>query len=317
MYAIIGIAFCVLLGISIKAHGIVALLWFPLGFIFGLFITAQVVLPIIMGLPRAIRLILSREMRAVVIGRILITPIIWLVVLFLFGVFCPSAAGYLSNNSPLNIGLWVGTITIILSPLSANSRAAFRDDFDNAYQKFYTHLCPSSLTPVTPTLASGESQQSDMSAQMFSKKLRPPLDLAQCQEIVSSFSDLMDAHTPLIGDCALLPYPKAKILYAIKFVVDDFETKLASATDTRFVESYKNIIPSLNYIFTCLARDWHEIAPEDKEAIARLKEYDSFPEWAFYLKNKYINEDRAREEALNAATQVMKDKVGRENAELN
>jgi hypothetical protein len=36
MYAIIGIVFCLLLGVMIKAQGIGALLWFPLGFVIGL-----------------------------------------------------------------------------------------------------------------------------------------------------------------------------------------------------------------------------------------------------------------------------------------
>ena len=45
-----------LLGVMIKAHGVAALLWVPVGFVFGLFVTAQMVLPLLLGLPRAIRL---------------------------------------------------------------------------------------------------------------------------------------------------------------------------------------------------------------------------------------------------------------------
>jgi len=142
MNAIIGLAFCVLLGVSIKAYGIAALLWFPIGFVFALFVTAQMLLPIILGLPRAIRLVSRREMRGTVFGRILLTPLIWFVqlfvVLFLIGFFWPSAADFLYNNAALNLGAWVGTIAIVLSPLSAKSRADFRADFDRSYQRFNT-----------------------------------------------------------------------------------------------------------------------------------------------------------------------------------
>lgn len=154
MNAIIGLAFCVLLGISIKAYGVAGLLWFPLGFIFALFVTAQMLLPIILGLPRAIRLISRHEMRGAVIGRILLTPLIWVVllfvVLFLIDFFWPSAAAFLYNNGALNLGAWAGTIAIILSPLSAKSRADFKADFDKSYQRFYA---PPNTAPGPPPTA--------------------------------------------------------------------------------------------------------------------------------------------------------------------
>src|SRR5947199_210191 len=48
----------------VKAQGWFALLWAPLGFIIGLFVTARIALPILLGLPRAIQLVSSGEMRA-------------------------------------------------------------------------------------------------------------------------------------------------------------------------------------------------------------------------------------------------------------
>jgi len=63
MKTLIGLAFCGLLGVSIALQGWTALLWFPIGFIVGLYVTAQIVLPIIMGLPRAIRLVAKKQMR--------------------------------------------------------------------------------------------------------------------------------------------------------------------------------------------------------------------------------------------------------------
>ena len=141
MNAVIALAFCVLLGVMINANGITALLWVPVGFVFGLFATAQLVLPIILGLPRAIRLVAKDEMRGAVFGRILVTPFVWLVLLsmvsFGFGFLWPSAAEFLYNNVPLNLGTWLGTIAIVLSPLSAKGRADFRADFDQSYQQYY------------------------------------------------------------------------------------------------------------------------------------------------------------------------------------
>src|SRR5262249_41098946 len=63
MYTIIGMLFCLLLGVMISTQGIAALLWVPLGFVFGIFATAQIVLPILMGLPRAIRLVKGTDAR--------------------------------------------------------------------------------------------------------------------------------------------------------------------------------------------------------------------------------------------------------------
>ena len=136
----------------VKAQGIIALLWFPLGFIIGLFVTAQIVLPIVLGLPRAIRLVSNGAMRPTVYLRLLVTPFVWLVLLsisfFLVGFFSASAAAWLDGNAPLNVGTWLGIFTILLSPLSKKSRSDFREDFDRSYARFYTGLAGS--TEPTP-----------------------------------------------------------------------------------------------------------------------------------------------------------------------
>jgi hypothetical protein len=143
MYTIIAILFCLLLGLMIRAQGITALLWLPLGFAFALFATAQIILPILMGLPRAIRLVAKREMRAAVIGRIVVTPLVWFVLLFVagfaFGFLWPSAAESLYKNPALSLGCWLGVLAIVLSPLSKKGRADFREDFDKSYGRFYTN----------------------------------------------------------------------------------------------------------------------------------------------------------------------------------
>lgn len=132
------------------------------------------------------------------------------------------------------------------------------------------------------------------------------------QSIVFAFSDLLIARTPPIGDCSDLPYPKKTILYAIEWLMDYWESESEATSNQTIRDKYDNIRPTLSYLLTVLARDWQEIDPQDKDAIAELGKFDSFPDWALPLKLKYINDDRARGEALDAAIQVIVDKVAAE-----
>ena len=140
-------------------------------------------------------------------------------------------------------------------------------------------------------------------------------ELERYEEFVFSFSVLVGSKPPLIGDCALLPHPKADILYAMKFVVDVYRTKQEQTANPSLAANYQKLIDITNHLFTCLARDWQIIAPEDKAAISRLAGCDEFPDWALPLQRKYIDDDRGRDEACHAAFQVLTDKVSRENAE--
>jgi hypothetical protein len=136
MYAIIGLVFCILLGVMTRAQGVAALLWVPLGFAVGLFLSAQMILPLILGLPRAVRLVARRQMRAAVFAQIIAIPVIWSVALFVVGFLWPSGVAFLEKNPALNSCLWLGTIAIVLSPLSRKGRSDFREDFDSSYGRF-------------------------------------------------------------------------------------------------------------------------------------------------------------------------------------
>jgi hypothetical protein len=142
MQTITALLFCLAPGVMVKVQGWLALVWVPLGFAIGLFVTAQVVLPLLLGLPRAVRLVSRGEMRSGVYARLLITPVVWVVVLFvalfLVGFLWPSAAAWVAGNAALNVGTWIGIIGILLSPLSSKSRSDFRADFDRSYGQFYT-----------------------------------------------------------------------------------------------------------------------------------------------------------------------------------
>src|SRR5262245_42887394 len=78
MNAIVNLAFCV----SINPPSIVALLWFCAGFALAVFLTAQMLVPVIVRLPRAVRLLSRGEMRGTVFGSILLTLLIWFAQLF-------------------------------------------------------------------------------------------------------------------------------------------------------------------------------------------------------------------------------------------
>ena len=138
---IIALLFCLVLVIMGRAQGWLGLLWVSLGFLIGLFVTARIAFPILLGLPRAIRLVASGEMRAAAYRRLLLTPVLWIVMLavivLLIGFFWPLAAAWFEGNGALSAGLWLGVVGILLSALSSKSRADFNADFDQSYRQFY------------------------------------------------------------------------------------------------------------------------------------------------------------------------------------
>ena len=125
------------------AQGWLGALWVSLGFFIALFVTARIAYPILLGLPRAIRLVASGEMRAAVYRRLLFTPVLWIVALavivLLVGFSWPSAAAWFEGNGALNGGVWLGVAGTLLSALSQKSRADFNADFDQSYRQFYVH----------------------------------------------------------------------------------------------------------------------------------------------------------------------------------
>ena len=127
----------------VKAQGWSGLLWASLGFLVSLFLTARIAFPILLGLPRALRLVASGEMRAAVYRRLLFVPVVWIVplavIVFLLGFFWPSTVTWFEGNGALSAGLWLGVIAILLSALSKKSRADFHADFDRSYRRFYVH----------------------------------------------------------------------------------------------------------------------------------------------------------------------------------
>ena|ERR1041385_7180889 len=143
MQTIIALLFFLLLGVMAMAQGWYALLWVPLGFVISWFVVARIALPILLGLPRAIQLVSSGEMRAAVYRRLLFTPVLWialiLAILFLVRILRPSAVVWFETNGALSGGVWLGLVGVLLSALSQKSRADFNADFDRSYRQFFVN----------------------------------------------------------------------------------------------------------------------------------------------------------------------------------
>jgi energy-coupling factor transporter transmembrane protein EcfT len=137
MYKIGGILYCVLEGILVAHYGWMAIVWSTIGFIIGLFLTPNIVLPILMGMPIAFFYLLKKQIRPRVILALSITPLIWIIILFSLGWFFPSTVDWLSKNETFKIGFMSGCILIILSPISKESRKDFKMDFDKSYGRYY------------------------------------------------------------------------------------------------------------------------------------------------------------------------------------
>lgn len=157
MQTIIALLFCLALVVMVQAQGWLALVWVSLGFLVSLFVTARIALPIMLGLPRAIRLVGSGEMRATVYRRLLFTPVLWIVTLavivFLIRFLWPSATAWFEGNGALSTGLWLGVVGILLSALSTKSRADFDAEFDQRFSKFYVGGTPRRRRHVSRTRA--------------------------------------------------------------------------------------------------------------------------------------------------------------------
>jgi hypothetical protein len=164
--------------------------------------------------------------------------------------------------------------------------------------------------------AKGGDENAASNAKRLEAVLKGPVDhRKRYEKMVFAFSDLMAAHSPLIGDCSLLPYPKGTLLYAIRWVMDEYETNREATGNEELRQAYDKMLPTLSYLFTRLARDWQEIDPADKDSIAKLRDCESFPEWALQYKRKYIDDERASNEAAEVAFQVMKDRIAQEKSE--
>jgi hypothetical protein len=198
MKTVIGLVFCLLLGAMLKIQGITALAWFPIGLVLGLYVTAQVVLPVLLGIPRAIKLIAAGQMRPKAVGYIMLMPVIWFALLFAVGFFWPAAVEYLGRNAAFLIGNSLGFAVIILSPLSKRSRADFSEDFEKAYARFYTDKAMATMrTHETQVKAADLETGSHWNARQFdpeeSEEQEADLEIDRLKGEVVRLKGMIDA----------------------------------------------------------------------------------------------------------------------------
>jgi hypothetical protein len=88
------------------------LLKLGLGFVVSLYISAQLLVTILYAIPWAARLIKKEQMRAGVIWRILLTPLIWFVLLVVLGFILegvwPAAIVFLTEDPAFGLGGTLG-----------------------------------------------------------------------------------------------------------------------------------------------------------------------------------------------------------------
>jgi hypothetical protein len=141
------------------------------------------------------------------------------------------------------------------------------------------------------------------------------LTIEQCQQIVDEFIDYAADDPPLIGDATLLPYPKSVILYALGEMLNHYEIQQERIDDPDLRKPYDDIIPKVQHLSNMLVSKWHAIDLEEKDAIAALNRLDSFPAWAEPLKKKYLDDERAANEALDVTFRRMQRRVAAEQDE--
>lgn len=138
MYKISGVLFCILTGFLIGHFGWTAIIWTTLGYMVALFSTANIILPLLMGIPLASPLVKKKLMRPGIFIALFRAPIIWLTIILIIGLLFPQTVEWISKNETLKIGLLFGVVTILFSPFSTKAKLDFREDFDSSYARYYT-----------------------------------------------------------------------------------------------------------------------------------------------------------------------------------
>lgn len=138
MYYVIGLLFCLLEGVLVGKYGWSSSIWSTLGFIIGLFSSANIILPILMGYPLSFYYLIKNEIKPKVLLSLLYAPLFWCVAIFLLGFFIPSVNDWVKGNIPFQVGTNFGFLAILITPIFKNGRDDFKSDYDKSYGKYYT-----------------------------------------------------------------------------------------------------------------------------------------------------------------------------------
>lgn len=111
------------------------------GLIFGLYVYAQMLLPILYGLPRAIWMFIRGELRFMGVITQIITPLIWFVFFIVLGFILqavyPPAIKYFTTDAGFFFGQLLAIVWLILNFLSSRGRRDMREDFmQTTYRRY-------------------------------------------------------------------------------------------------------------------------------------------------------------------------------------
>ena len=201
MYSIFGILFCVLEGMLVATYGWIALLWSPIGILVGLFVSANIFLPIVMGVPRAILHTSKNEMRPAVFLALFRAPFFWTAAIFLFAWFLPSAKEWVLNNEPLSVGVLFGTIAILFSPFSKKSRDDFSIDFDKSYGRYYTDQPDFNFGLIEEKDKEQINALITISSNLYLQDFSDSFDILNLQYPDSRFRGLIFCLAAVVKDC--------------------------------------------------------------------------------------------------------------------
>ena len=131
------------------------------------------------------------------------------------------------------------------------------------------------------------------------KRMRLQQKLEACRNLVDQTGDFLEVHSYLLGDAAGLPAPKAEILYAVQFI----RACLSDDVDAKKTIDYLLLLQDI------VASQWWNIDACDRRDVEILKSFPEWPDWATYLKEKYLNRQLSSEAAFDASYRATVDYV--------
>jgi hypothetical protein len=117
---------------------------FVAGLLIGVYANANIILPLLYGLPRAIRGVFYGELRPASIPFQLVAPLFWCALFvgagFFMAAFAPSLLHHTARNAAFGLGNWVSVALMLLAFFRPASRADMADDFERStVARFATH----------------------------------------------------------------------------------------------------------------------------------------------------------------------------------
>ena len=115
---------------------ILNIILFIVGFFVFLIVNANIIVPILYSLPRAIYLFGKKQVRGRAVSVQLIAPIIWVSIFVLLGFIYPPAAKFVIYNPYLAAANWVSIMAILFKFFTTKGRAEMSSDFNDNIKKY-------------------------------------------------------------------------------------------------------------------------------------------------------------------------------------